>query len=81
MTSFMTRKGTISDQEASQKVQQDHTVTQEEVQAGEEKLKEGTIEEEKITKTTGRTTSQIAQADKEGETVETKAVLSASKAV
>ena len=82
MTSFMTRKGTISDQEASQMVQQDHTVTLEEVQAEEEKLTEGTTkEEEKITETTGRTTGQIAQTDKEGEAVETKEVISALRAV
>ena len=82
MTSFMTRKGTISDQEASQMVQQDHTVTLEEVQAEEEKLKEGTTkEEEKITKATGRSTGQIARTDKEEEVVGTKAVLSALRAV
>ena len=79
---FHDKKGTISDQEASQMVQQDHTVTLEEVQAEEEKLTEGTTkEEEKITETTGRTTSQIAQTDKEGEAVETKEVISALRAV
>ena len=80
MTSFMTRRRTILDQEASRMVQHDHSVTLEEVQVEKEKLTEGTTkEEEKITKATGWTTGQMT--DKEEEVVGTKAVLSASKAV
>ena len=64
----------------SQMVQQDNSVTLEEVQVEKEKLTEGTTkEEEKITKATGWTTGQMT--DKEEEVVGTKAVLSASKAV
>jgi hypothetical protein len=78
----MTRRGTILDQEASQMVQQDHSVTLEEVQVGKEKLKKGTTkEEEKITEATWRSTDQIARRDKEEEEVEKKAVLSRWRAV